>query len=500
MATGYQSVERKPSLARKMMWVMIILVVSVIGFTSGALMYIYSQVKNFDQVFADGIFVEEVYIGRLTKDEAKHQIISKLEEINSKKSIILYGSNQEYPIPYTEFDVEYNIDEVLDNAFKIGHEGNIIQRFQVFTSKNVSKNTFNLKHSYSKEKVDSIIKSYSDKFLIKPEDATMVRKDRKFIITPEKPGQELDVTATAKKTYKLFDNQKDGKVEVVITPTKAKKTSQYFEKVQNPISSFYTSYNNSDLNRNTNLVVGAKTINSVVEPGETFSLAEHLEPITYNNGYRSSKVIVNGKLVDGIGGGICQVASTLYNSVLLTNLKVTQRQNHSLPVGYIPLGRDATYASNVIDFKFTNPTDYPVYIESYNENNRLYVNIYGHESLKPDNEIKFESVTTEVIPAPEPKYVDDPTLPKGEKKQELAAIDGKKVNLYKCIYKDGKLIDKILESKSYYRPRAAVIHVGTKEDSIKETINQDIKEQENKNQEVPVIEDTSFMDLYEEQF
>lgn len=477
------------------------MVVVIGGLSTGGFMYIYSQSKAFNEVFMDGVFVEDIALGGLSKQEAKSQILEMLANKDKDKTIILHGNGQETVIPVAKFAPEYNVDEVLEEAFKIGHEGNILERYKASNNKEKIINKFTLSYSYNKEAAQEIIKEYASGVYVAPKNATMVRENKQFIITPEKPGQEVDIETTAEKMNTLYDSEGEGKVEAVIVPILPERTSAYFEQVQTPVASFYTSFNNADQNRNTNLKIGSGTINTLLEPGETFALSNYLEPITAKNGYKSSKVILNGKLVDGIGGGICQVASTLYNSVLLTNLEIVARQNHSLPVGYIPLGRDATYASDVIDFKFKNPTQYPVYIESYCENNRLYVNIFGNESLKPDNDIKFETVVAEVVPAPATKYEDDPTLPKGQKVQELAPLDGKKVKLYKCIYKDGKLIDRVLESNSYYRPRAGIVKVGTKEEApaagTPEPANPD--EGHKIPEEPEVIEDSSQMDLYEEQ-
>lgn len=487
--------------AKKVMLGIVFMMVVIGGLGTGGFMYIYSQSKVFDEVFIDNVFVEDMPLGGLSKQEAKLQILEMLAKKDRDKTIILYGSGKEVAIPVTKFEPEYNIDQILDEAFKIGHEGNVIQRYQTFNNKVKKPKRFTLSHSYNKNIAQEITKEYASTVYVAPQNATMVRENKQFIITPEKSGQEVDIESTAERINTLYDTEGEGRVEAVMVPISPERTSAYFEQVQTPIASFYTSYDNADQNRNINLVIGARVINTIIEPGGVFALSEYLEPITAKNGYKNSKVILNGKLVDGIGGGICQVASTLYNSVLLTDLEIVARQNHSLPVGYIPLGRDATYASNVIDFKFKNPTQYPVYVESYCENNRLYVNIFGNESLKPDHEIKFEHVVAEIIPAPETKYEDDPTLPKGQKVQDLAALDGKKVKLYKCTYKDGKLVDRVLENNSYYRPRAAIVRVGTKEEGPAVGEPGTVKPDDgHKIPEKPeVIEDSSQMDLYEEQ-
>lgn len=447
---------------------LIIITIGVIlaGLATGSMICIYTKTKEFDKVFRDEIYIQETYIGGLTKEEARDKVSKVVKDKEKSRYITFYGDDKRWEIPFEEFKAEHNIDEVLDEAFQLGHTGNMLQRYREFTSKDKGKMEFTLKRSYDKERAKEILKEYEEEFYVSPKNATMVRENRKFIITQESTGQRLDVDATAGKLNAVYEAGEEGKVEAVIAQVEADITSSFFDNVQSPIASFYTSYTNVDLNRNTNLKVGAQKINTSLMPGETFALSEHFGDITADNGYKTSKVIVDGELVDGIGGGVCQVASTLYNSVLLTDLQIVSRQNHSQPVGYIPLGRDATYATNAIDFKFKNPTEYPAYVESYVENNRLYVNIFGHESLKPDTDIKFESVVTEVVPAPAPKYEKDPTLEKGTEVEKLSPRDGKKVNLYKYTYKDGKLIDKILENQSYYRPRAGIIRVGTKEVSV----------------------------------
>ena len=239
-------------------------------------------------------------------------------------------------------------------------------------------------------------------------------------------------------------------------------TEASLKDVQTLVSSFSTSYNNASANRNENLKVASEKINCMLLPGEVFYLSNQLEPFTEEEGYRNAGTIVNGKIEDSLGGGICQVSSTLYNAILLTDLEIVMRQNHSLTVSYVPLGRDATYNTGTIDFKFKNNSGYPIFIEGYCENNQVVTNIYGHKSLKSEYDIKFESEVTEVIPAPATKYVDDATLDEGKEVVDVTAIDGKRVNLYKLYYKNGVLERRVLVNSSYYRARAAVIKRGTK--------------------------------------
>lgn len=447
-------------------WSFIILAVIAIGMIIGAMFYILSTVNQFDQVFMHGVTIEDIPIGGLTKDEAFLQVQAKVKDDLQKHSIELVDSKKEkrLNLSFQTLGIVYPIEEVVDKAFLIGHEENFWKRYRNAKTSLEQAVNFEVTYRYDMDMIRDIISNQASIFYKAPQDATIERKNKKFVITPEILGEELDVAKTCTGVEELLKTEKTtGSIEVSLSPIVPTHTANSLQEIQSPISSFYTSYNNADYDRNVNLEVAARKINEVLAPGEVFSLAKHLEPITAAEGYRESKVIVNGRIEEGIGGGVCQIASTLYNAVLLSNLEVTVRKNHSLPVAYVPLGRDATYASGGIDFRFKNNSEYPVFIESYCENNRVYVNIFSHGSLKPSyDDIKFQSEIIEVIPAPPTQYIEDPELLKNTQIQELPPLEGKKVKLYKLYYKNNELIKKEVVDVSYYKPRAEVVKVGTK--------------------------------------
>ncbi|WP_069997687.1 VanW family protein [Cellulosilyticum sp. I15G10I2] len=500
------------SINRTFKWTMLIVIVIISGLSIGAITYIYTKVSEFDKVFAERVLINETNISGLTRMEAYQKIQDSLNKQTENKNLVIYKGDISYKIPFSNLGSEYNMEEVLDQAYAVGHQGNLFEKYRYMKNPPQKDTVFDLKHIYDKEKIHQTVEAYSSKFHIAPIDATIERKDRQFIVTPELEGQELDLVATVEKIFTVLDSEPEAdiKIEAEVNKIPAKYTSESFKDIQSIVASFTTSFNNADANRNTNLAVAAHKINTMLLPGEVFSLAKQLEPINYNSGYRASKVIVNGRLEDGIGGGICQIASTLYNSLLLTNLDITMRQNHSLPVAYVPLGRDATYATNAIDFKFKNTTDYPLFIESYCENNKVYVNLFAHPSVKSEYEIKFDSVTTEVINPPAPKYIEDPELAQGTKVEELKALSGKKVKLYKLYYKENTLVKKELVNNSYYRPRGATIRVGTRIDTPvfnpdnpelphtnESSENQPLTPIEPPSQD-PIINDSTLLNLFEE--
>lgn len=455
----------------KLKWVIALGAMVVAGVTVGTLGYIYKEVKAFDQVFAPGIIVEDVSVSGLTLEEARKLVTDKFIQMQKDKKIVIKKDAQSAEISGETIGMQSDIDQVLNIAFEAGHKGNLLEKFSRLKNQTSMDLNLSLSETYNPELIKAQVEAVKDKFYIAPVDATISRKNGTFVTTKEADGQKLNVEATANEIVKVLSEEHTAseghkntvEVEATVEHIAPKYTTSSFDNIKQVVSSYTTSYNNVDLGRNANLSVAASKISRTLMPGETFSLAEQLEPFTYEAGYRDANVIVNGKIEKGIGGGICQVASTLYNAVLLTNLDVTMRQNHSLSVSYVPLGRDATYATGSIDFQFKNNLDSAVIIEGYCANNQVHVNIYGANSAKPKYNIKFESEITEEIPAPETKYIDDPTLTVGQEVVETSAIDGKRVRLYKLLYdQNGKLVDKVVENNSYYKPRAAVVKRGTK--------------------------------------
>ncbi|MBE6023465.1 MAG: hypothetical protein E7231_09560 [Cellulosilyticum sp.] len=447
-------------------WGIAIGVVILIGLSLGTIGCMYTKINAFSEVFAKNVYIEDLAVGGLTKAEAKAKLEQSISDEMSKQHIVFTNGDVSKEIPLYDLGITYNIDETIDSAFKVGHEENFFKKYQIAKNGMEESQHFNLVRSIDETKIDQQLEACSDVFYTAPVNATLKRVNRKFVTTKEVNGASLNQAATKEKLLTSLEQMEDDTekitIEVVTETILPECTEASLADVQTLVSSFSTSYNNSDANRNENLKVAANKISRMLLPDEVFYLSNQLEPFTEAAGYKNAGTIVNGKIEDSLGGGICQVGSTLYNAVLLTDLEIVYRQNHSLAVSYVPLGRDATYNTGTIDFKFKNNSGHPIFIEGYCENNEVIVNIYGHKSLKSEQTIKFESVVTEVIPAPETKYEDDPTLEEGKEVVEVRALDGKRVTLYKLYYEGNQLVNKELVNKSYYKPRAAVIRRGTK--------------------------------------
>lgn len=214
-------------------------------------------------------------------------------------------------------------------------------------------------------------------------------------ILPGVPGQKVDVDATFAGMPSQWEDFNALTVPIVLKKTEPVVDEEQL-KVMGELGTFTTWYNTGEVDRSHNLTLAARAINSTaIPPGEEFSFNRTVGERSYARGYRDALIINNGLFEPGLGGGICQVSSTIYNAALLAGMEITERHNHALAVAYVPLSRDATVTYGIQDFKFKNNTRYPIYIRSAAGSGGLTVNIYGHLDFKQN--ISINHVVDQVI-------------------------------------------------------------------------------------------------------
>lgn len=224
------------------------------------------------------------------------------------------------------------------------------------------------------------------------------------------------------------------------------------------ISQFSTKYDASNKNRSTNLQIAAEKINGkVLMPGEEFSYNKIVGKRTVEEGYKDAAIYADGGVVDGLAGGICQISSTLYNSVLLANLQVTERRNHSFTTSYSPAGRDATVVWGTTDFRFVNSRSYPIKIEASVKNGIAEFKIHGMQE-EVEYEVRILPVRTQSIPYAT-TYEEDATLVPGQQVVKQAGHAGCKVTTYKELRLNGEVVSKEAISNDTYQPMRTIIRV-----------------------------------------
>lgn len=226
------------------------------------------------------------------------------------------------------------------------------------------------------------------------------------------------------------------------------------------LATYSTTYASSNYNRSQNIAIAARTVNgTVLMPGETFSYNETLGQRTTAKGYREAGAYVNGQVSNEVGGGICQVSSTLYNAALLSNLEIVTRTNHSFEPSYVPAGQDATVSWRSPDFQFKNNREYPIRLVATAGSGRITFTIYGVKS-PDDYEVKIQSSKTGSIPF-STTYENDPSLPVGTTKVKQSGSNGCRSVTYKILYKDGQEVSRTLINSDTYNPHNQVILKGT---------------------------------------
>lgn len=279
-----------------------------------------------------------------------------------------------------------------------------------------------------------------------------------FTIYPEVNGVNFDMENA--KTI-IAENKEEYTIPLIIT--KAQKTTQDIgtEAFPDLLATFSTKYNAGDRDRTTNLILAAQKINgTVLLPGEEFSYNKTVGERTIEAGYKMAATFSNGKVVDGLGGGICQISSTLYDAVVMANLQITKRRNHQFITSYLPGGKDATVVWGSQDFKFINSRKYPVRITMSVSGGTATAQVWGLKE-EVEYDITIESQKTATI-AYTTQYINDPSLPEGTQVVKQNGSNGSKYEAYKVMRLNGVVVSRTLLSKDTYNAKQKIVRIGTK--------------------------------------
>ena len=195
-------------------------------------------------------------------------------------------------------------------------------------------------------------------------------------------------------------------------------------------------------------------------PGETFSYNQTVGERTIAEGYKEAGAYAGGRVVQDVGGGICQTSSTLYNVALLANLEIVDRSNHQFLTSYVSPGRDATVSWGSIDFKFKNTRTYPIKIEASAKNGVCKMSIYGIKE-EVEYEVEIQSKVLSYIDYTI-KYEEDSSLEEGKEVVEQSGYTGCTSEAYRVLKLNGEVVSKTLLSKDTYDPMTRIIRIGTK--------------------------------------
>ena len=412
-----------------------------------------------------GVSVDGESLEGLTEAEAEEQVQSRVDEKLAREVALTIGE-MSFAASSGDLGIAWKNEDQVRQALKDAEvKGNLIQRYMKKKDLEAEPVDLELEFSADPEKISAFVDAECKDAVREASDASITRENGEFVLTPSVVGTTVDPEATGAAIGEAV-SQADGasgtvSAAAVVTEKQPEITTEELSSIKDVLGTFSTSFKTSGASRSTNLQVGAAKINGrVLMPGEVLSGYECMQPFTVANGYRAATAYENGRSVDSIGGGVCQISTTLYNASLLAALEIVQRQNHSMTVGYVKPSMDAAIAGTYKDIKIRNPYDTPIYVEGVTSGKTLTFTIYGKETRPANRTLKFESVTLQVMGAGAPIEQVDNSLAPGARVKVDSGHTGLKSELYKCVYVDGELKERTLLNKDTYNASRPIYRVG----------------------------------------
>lgn len=429
-----------------------------------------SEEKDGARRILPGIFIEDISLEGKTAGEAKALVESYVSDNLSGRAITLIAIDENsVTITPADIGLRWSNPEIVEEAADVGQKGNVVQRYKAAKDLQYQNKVFHMEFDVDREKVSRILEEQCAVYNVEAKDATLSRIDGNFVVNEGQTGKIVDVEASTQLIYDYFNSDwiegEGGSVELVVTVDEPQGTDEELSKVKDVLGTFTTSFKTSGQARSANVRNGCALINGVtLYPGDEFSTVEAITPFSTENGYYMAASYLNGQVVDSLGGGICQVSTTLYNAVLLSELEVTERHNHSMIVTYVDPSADAAIAeSSGKDFKFVNNTGAPIYIEGVTTDDKhITFTIYGMETRDGSHQVRYESeVVSTTYPDSEVIYASE-SLPVGSVSVQSAHI-GYKANLWKIVIENGQEVSREQVNSSSYKmvPRTATVGVST---------------------------------------
>lgn len=441
---------------KKIAWLRGLILCSILFFG----MSIQADAKE-EATIHDKVYLDEVDVSGMTKEEAE-AALRDYTAVLGQKTLTLQVAEHEVPVKLADLGLQCANSHVIDEALCIGKSGDIIKRFKEKKELESSGKVLELTWTVDKSKVSQVIEEECVKFDVEAVDAGLSRSNGSFTITPGSTGVKLNVEGSKTAVLNYMEqgwNKEDGVVELPAEVEYPRGTEEELSKVKDVLGTFSTSLATSNANRIQNVTNGSRLLNgTVLYPGEVLSVRDTTSPYTTENGYEAAGTYVNGRVVDGVGGGVCQVSTTLYNAVLRAELEVVERAPHSMTVTYVDPSADAAIAGTYKDFKFENSTDAPIYIEAGVSNKQVTFTLYGQETRPASRKVEFTSTTLSTQEAGLQIIAD------GGQGIGYYLVDGGHrgvvAELYKHVYENGVEVSKERVNKSTYSASPRLIVVG----------------------------------------
>ena len=334
-----------------------------------------NQKDSFNGKIFKNIYIEQIHIGKMKLDEAKDVVDKKY----LPKPIYIKYEDKTWCINPQDIDLSYNIDDAIKNAYLYTRSDSKIENIKRKCSLDLNKSyIIKLNATYNEAKLSEQLSYIQNDINKKVQQATLEISDSgQMITTQSKEGLEVDIASLKEEIYGMIKNKDIKNINLPVKVIKPTITTEQVKSINTVLGQFSTSFNEHS-SRGSNIYVAAKSTSDIlIMPGDLFSYNKSTGARTWSNGYKTAKVIVGGKYVNGEGGGVCQVSTTIYNAALMSGLEIQEVHNHTYPSNYVSKGRDAAVSYGYIDLKFKNNFAHPIYIKNIVSNGAITSKIYG---------------------------------------------------------------------------------------------------------------------------
>lgn len=430
-----------------------------------------------DEKIESGIYVNDINLSGKTVSEAKEEVQTYVDSFADEQITLHAIDDHVIVTTASEIGMKWGNPEIIEEAANLGKDGNIVQCYKALKDLEYANKVYKVSFDFDKAKIKALIEEQGLQYNQEAINATLIKVEDEFQITEGQTGIVVDAQASTDAVYDYLVSSWNGSacdIDLVVTVDEPEGSVEELALVKDVLGTFTTSFSTSGASRSANVKNGCRLIDGrTLYPGEEFSAYEAVAPFTEANGYYMAGSYLNGQVVDSLGGGICQVSTTLYNAVLNAELEVVERYNHSMIVTYVDPSADAAIAeSSGKDFKFVNNTEHPIYIEGVTTpDKQITFTIYGVETRDSNREVRYESVVLErTAPDTEVIYT-DATQPVGYCVVQSAHI-GYKAQLWKIVTVDGVEVSREQVNSSVYNkaPRSATVGIATADPAAYEAI------------------------------
>lgn len=410
---------------------------------------------------APNIRIAEIPVGGLSRAEAISNLQTEwLPQLPPQMGIAHGGKT--YSFTREELGARAEIEQAVDQAMRLGREGGLIQQVSDRITLMRTGVAVPVTITVDQDALASRIRDIAAKVNREARNARIqINSAGGVDVVPGATGLKVDQAASAAAVATALQDPTAATAQLVVTETQPKVKSSDLAHLEVVLGRFSTSYNAGKVDRTHNLNLAIDAVNgTVVMPGAEFSANSAIGPRNESRGFREAPIFVNGEITPSTGGGICQIATTIYNAALLAGLTMVERHHHSMPVAYAEAGRDATLYWGSLDLRFRNSTGAPIVLLASSSGSQVHVSIVGKRDARKRVRIVRDNVTQ--IPF-ETEEKPEPTLPVGKKKVEEKGRNGIRVTVSRVTVQDDGTEKREVLHTDVYKPYKQVVLAGTKQ-------------------------------------